>query len=74
MVRVHLDPPSGRFVFGLIGLIRQGICGWSVSSDWTEIDIVERETSVSLVAPREVLLTAGREVGLRSDIVPSQVH
>jgi len=26
------------------------------------------------VAPRKVLLTAGREVGLRSDIVPSQVH
>ena len=38
------------------------------------IDIVERETSVSLVAPRVVLLTVGREVCLRSDIVPSQVH
>ena len=49
-----------------------GFC--AVSSDWTEIDIVERETSVSLVAPCEVLLTVGRKVCPRSDIVPSQVH
>ena len=39
-----------------------------------DFDIVERETSVSLVAPSVGGLTAGLRTCPRSDIVPSQVQ